>query len=157
MVELQGYPEKRFTVAVSTSGLYPRADADKAARFMGSGSAVYELVPASDADAVRALIRDRGLMIGWFANAMETAKNRRSTAENERLKTRLVQCVEAIRLTREYVGEDLLPMLAGWSWYDAVVAVNAAIGPVWVPEEDAENRRRLLESYDPLDGAVTNG
>ncbi len=33
----------------------------------------------------------------------------------------LEQCVEALRLTREYVGEDLLPPLEGWSWYDATV------------------------------------
>ena len=27
---------------------------------------------------------------------------------------------EAIRLTREYVGESTLPALPGWSWYDAI-------------------------------------
>jgi len=33
----------------------------------------------------------------------------------------LEQCVEALRLTREYVGEEMLPPLEGWSWYDATV------------------------------------
>ncbi len=33
----------------------------------------------------------------------------------------LEQCVEALRLTREYVGEEMLPALEGWSWYDATV------------------------------------
>lgn len=27
---------------------------------------------------------------------------------------------EAIRLTHEYVGYDLLPPRAGWAWYDAL-------------------------------------
>lgn len=27
---------------------------------------------------------------------------------------------EALRLTREYVGEDKLPALPGWSWFDAM-------------------------------------
>lgn len=29
---------------------------------------------------------------------------------------------EAIRLTREYVGEEKLPPIEGWSWYDALEA-----------------------------------
>lgn len=29
--------------------------------------------------------------------------------------------VEAIRLTVEYVGNDTLPAVEGWSWYDALV------------------------------------
>jgi hypothetical protein len=27
---------------------------------------------------------------------------------------------QALRLTREYVGADLLPAVEGWSWYDAL-------------------------------------
>lgn len=36
----------------------------------------------------------------------------------------LEQAKEALRLTREYVGEDMLPALDGWSWYDATVAIQ---------------------------------
>lgn len=36
----------------------------------------------------------------------------------------LRQCVEALRLTREYVGGETLPAIAGWSWYDATVAAK---------------------------------
>lgn len=31
----------------------------------------------------------------------------------------LRECREAFRFTREYVGEDVLPAIEGWSWYDA--------------------------------------
>jgi hypothetical protein len=37
----------------------------------------------------------------------------------------LRQTREALRLTREYVGEKVLPAIEGWSWYDATVAVDA--------------------------------
>lgn len=37
------------------------------------------------------------------------------------------QAREAIRLTREYVGEELLPNLPGWSHFDADQALEAAI------------------------------
>jgi hypothetical protein len=47
----------------------------------------------------------------------------------------LHQAREAIRLTREYVdpacysdGPKLLPEVEGWSWYDAVVAIDAVLG-----------------------------
>ena len=39
----------------------------------------------------------------------------------------LLQAKEAFRLTREYVGVDALPALEGWSWFDAVQAIDAAI------------------------------
>ena len=42
--------------------------------------------------------------------------------EAERL---LVMAREALRLTREYVGEKLLPNIEGWSHYDATVAIAA--------------------------------
>lgn len=35
---------------------------------------------------------------------------------------------EAIRLTREYVGEPMLPAVEGWSWFDAVVATGGLDG-----------------------------
>jgi hypothetical protein len=39
------------------------------------------------------------------------------------------QLAEAIRLTREYVGDDLLPAQPGWSWYDAMQRFEQAGGP----------------------------
>ena len=35
---------------------------------------------------------------------------------------------EAIRLTREYVGERMLPAVEGWSWFDAVKATGGFDG-----------------------------
>ena len=32
----------------------------------------------------------------------------------------VAELAQAIRLTREYVGEELLPAVEGWSWYDAL-------------------------------------
>jgi hypothetical protein len=37
------------------------------------------------------------------------------------------QLAEAIRLTREYVGEVALPAVEGWSWFDATGAYNSAV------------------------------
>ena len=39
--------------------------------------------------------------------------------------------LEAFRLTREYVGEELLPAIPGWSWYDATVALKEALSGSW--------------------------
>jgi hypothetical protein len=38
----------------------------------------------------------------------------------ERAEAAVVELAQAIRLTREYVGEELLPPVEGWSWYDAL-------------------------------------
>lgn len=55
----------------------------------------------------------------------------------EKMTDVLHQAREAIRLTREYVdvycyidGPKLLPAIAGWSWFDAVAAIDAALGDV---------------------------
>jgi hypothetical protein len=39
----------------------------------------------------------------------------------------LLEGVEAFRLTREYVGEDALPALPGWSWFDWCEKVAARL------------------------------
>ncbi len=44
-----------------------------------------------------------------------------SHVREKRLEDALERCIEAMRLTREYVGEEMLPPLPGWSWYDATV------------------------------------
>ena len=37
---------------------------------------------------------------------------------SERLRTCINGGIAAFRLTREYVGEDVLPAQPGWSWFD---------------------------------------
>lgn len=37
------------------------------------------------------------------------------------LEATLHEALEAIRLTREYVGSKHLPAIEGWAWYDATV------------------------------------
>lgn len=50
------------------------------------------------------------------------ADTERVGEEPEFLTWRMVadQLAEALRLTREYIGEDKLPPASGWSWYDAM-------------------------------------
>jgi hypothetical protein len=51
---------------------------------------------------------------------------RNQTAEDEAL---LWQAREALRLTREYVmPATRLPKIEGWSWWDAVVAIDGRLG-----------------------------
>jgi hypothetical protein len=39
-------------------------------------------------------------------------------AELDRLRALIADGVEAFRLTREYLGDDALPAVEGWSWFD---------------------------------------
>jgi hypothetical protein len=41
--------------------------------------------------------------------------------------------LDGLHYTREYVGEATLPAIEGWSWYDATVALKAAIAKARVP------------------------
>jgi hypothetical protein len=36
--------------------------------------------------------------------------------------------IQAFRLTREYVGEDVLPAIEGWSWFDWCERAERALG-----------------------------
>jgi hypothetical protein len=42
--------------------------------------------------------------------------------------TKVHQLREAIRLTREYVGEPMLPALPGWTWFEAIGATGGYEG-----------------------------
>lgn len=67
---------------------------------------------------------DEGTMLAWFSGAIMAGYDearRRNDAEPVLIDL-LRQAIEALRLTREYVGEDLLPALPGWSWFDATEA-----------------------------------
>jgi hypothetical protein len=39
----------------------------------------------------------------------------------------LSKALRAICFTRDYVGEDLLPAIEGWEWYDAGLVISKAI------------------------------
>ena len=51
----------------------------------------------------------------------------RAVNNYEALLGALKECIEAFRLTREYVGEATLPAIEGWSWFDADTKARAAI------------------------------
>jgi hypothetical protein len=53
----------------------------------------------------------------------------------KQLEAALVQCREAFRLTREYLGPEVLPPVDGWSWYDADCAAARALGEPEIPNE----------------------
>ncbi|MFE1082460.1 hypothetical protein [Brevibacterium sediminis] len=54
-------------------------------------------------------------------NVDDWAKIARSKDEAvEQIVTAIDDLAHAIRLTVEYVGNDLLPAKEGWSWYDAL-------------------------------------
>lgn len=58
----------------------------------------------------------------------------------------LRSCIEGFRLTREYVGEGLLPKIPGWSWYDAALKAHEALGvplPEWMKADTRESRAAL--------------
>ncbi len=74
---------------------------------------------------------DQDLMIGWFANAIETVRAVDAKASGD-LAARLAV---ALIHTQEYVGDDVLPPLPGWSWYEALDAFEGEEGR-------AELRRR---------------
>lgn len=42
------------------------------------------------------------------------------SAESDVATTAIDELADAIRLTVEYVGNDTLPAIEGWSWYDAL-------------------------------------
>lgn len=50
----------------------------------------------------------------------------KSTVTNA-LEALVADGIEAMRLTREYVGEKVLPEIEGWSWYDWTKRAEAAL------------------------------
>jgi hypothetical protein len=59
--------------------------------------------------------------------AADEAERRGRAAAHARL---LSEGIEAFRLTREYVGEDMLPAVEGWSWFDWCEKANQHLLPV---------------------------
>lgn len=58
----------------------------------------------------------------------ETTWRERNEAEEDAARLAI-----AIDLTRQYVGADVLPAIAGWSWFDAIEAHNARLRAVGTP------------------------
>jgi hypothetical protein len=87
---------------------------------------------------------DASTMLAWFSGAIMAGYDtaRRRNDEEPVLIEVLRQCVEALRLTREYVGEDLLPALPGWSWFDATEAASIFLGPLSAVGEPAKDASR---------------
>lgn len=51
------------------------------------------------------------------------------------------ELAQALRLTREFVGEELLPPIDGWSWYDALKRWAPEYLPTAVDPTSDESRR----------------
>jgi predicted nucleic acid-binding Zn-ribbon protein len=64
-----------------------------------------------------------------IAQDFETAMQERDAlrAQVRRLRQAAIQAKDAFHFTREYAGEKMLPALPGWSWYDATLALEAAL------------------------------
>lgn len=64
--------------------------------------------------------------------------------------------LEAIRLTVEYVGLDILHPIEGWSWYDAWRAVDPEGLEAWLDQmpKSAGGRREERPTPDPADDQV---
>ena len=83
-----------------------------------------------DADRIAALLamcRDGTFYQDHDASMSALAAAEARLAKYEALEAAAYRAIEAFRLTREYVGEGLLPALPGWSWYDADEALQAAL------------------------------
>lgn len=60
-------------------------------------------------------------------NSLSIAEINNLLAENARLKAACRKALDGFHFTHEYVGEQILPAIEGWSWYDAVLALKAAL------------------------------
>lgn len=55
--------------------------------------------------------------------------------EYEEKSSILSEALQALCLTRDYVGEDVLPAIDGWSWFDAAKSISKAIpSDEWVTQ-----------------------
>lgn len=56
--------------------------------------------------------------------------------QNQIFKNVLHGYINAMEITRQYVGKQMLPPIKGWSWYDADVAARELLHLLPVDEED---------------------
>lgn len=61
----------------------------------------------------------------WVCEEVSDCKERQTDALRDQLRGAVEAAAElarALRLTQEYVGDELLPPIEGWSWYEALKA-----------------------------------
>jgi hypothetical protein len=92
------------------------SDGDKLAAYLGTDTVLW-----AEALVKRFNIQidDIGEVYAWTASMIMAGRD-----ANQDSYLVIQQLCEALRLTREYVGEDVLPALPGWAWYDALVAAG---------------------------------
>lgn len=72
--------------------------------------------------------------------------------------TVLSQALRALCLTRDYVGEDALPAIKGWDWFDAGCAIAAQIpGDEWTEQFQLRvNDWSVRRARRDIDSCVTD-
>lgn len=66
--------------------------------------------------------------------------------EIDKLRQLLEEGIEAFRLTREFLGEDALPAVKGWSWFDWCEKVRSILGLDDVSDAYLASEVKLLKS-----------
>lgn len=77
---------------------------------------------------------------GWYSTDLEWKQQFDPVQVTRSAYSREIsELTEAIRLTVEYVGTDMLPPIEGWDWFDVMVRY------------DPETAKRFLQEYVPLE------
>jgi hypothetical protein len=76
---------------------------------------------------------------------VDMADNEQRDAEDAERSPAVRELAEALRLTREYVGEDLLPAVEGWSWYDAL----RRWAPAYLDDKPADTAAAEIDQIIP--------
>ncbi|WP_327592485.1 hypothetical protein [Streptomyces chartreusis] len=64
---------------------------------------------------------EHGVPVDWQAITKRRERELKKVGEaRHRAEIAVAELAQALRLTREYVGDELLPAVEGWSWYDAL-------------------------------------
>lgn len=106
-----------------------------------------------EVDILDDIIRDR---LPEFVNDMVAILSAPEQARDTGgLRDVIAEGIEAFRLTREYVGEDTLPAIEGWSWFDWCEKARAILSQGAAHEERGLDVDGLLAelSESPLPGA----
>lgn len=83
-----------------------------------------------------------GVLLDQIRELHQENERLRAASPDERLREALADAerlATALRLTQEYVGDELLPPLPGWSWFDALNA-HAALAAADREAPDEETR-----------------
>ena len=97
-------------------------------RMTDSGPVAIEAAPLDGPNWLGALVLHAEQVHGCTHTEQLRAEAAPAPAPLDGLReTLLAEGIEAFRLTREYVGEDTLPALPGWSWFDWTEKALAAL------------------------------